>query len=179
MTQKDTRASNTQLWSTDNLVQIVDWLEKAYPEEGCGLVHHRSTGAFEVQTCENLANKYHALDPETFPRTAKTFYMINPMAFSRSEREGGHVAVVFHSHCDVGDYFSDEDVAAATMPRFDPEDPLEPSHPGTDYLVVSVREGVADRATLFAFDPDTEGFVAKTIVHIDAGTFRVEDGPGA
>lgn len=176
MSQKNTQSSNTALWSTENLKQIVQWLEGAYPEEGCGLIHERSTGAFEVETCENLANKYHALDPETFPRTAKTFYMINPMAFSHSEREGGHVTVVFHSHCDVGDYFSDEDVAAATMPRFEPEDPLEPSHPNTDYLVVSVRDGVADRATLFAFDASIEGFVARTIITIKDGTFSVADG---
>ena len=124
-------------------------------------------GSVEVERCENLANKYHELDPETYPRTAETFYMIDPMAFRRAERRGASVAVVFHSHADVGDYFSDEDVAAATMPRLDPSEPLEPSHPGTDYLVVSVREGVADHATLFRFDAEAEAFEPTLTIAID------------
>lgn len=165
---------STTIWSDERLADLVAWVEAAYPEEGCGLIFEKPDGSFEVKRCENLANKYHAIDPETYPRTAETFFMINPLEFSKAERRGDRVAVVFHSHADVGDYFSDEDVAAATMPRLTPEDPLEPSHPGTDYLVVSVREGVADHATLFRFDADTESFVDVLGVAIDGDAFTLE-----
>lgn len=146
------------LWSDENVREIIDWVEDAYPEEGCGLILTDAHGQHRVKCCENLANKYHAIDPETYPRTAEEFYMINPMEFRKAEDRGESVEVVFHSHADVGDYFSDEDVAAATMPQFDDDDALEPAHPGTDYLVVSVRDGVADHATLFRFNADTETF---------------------
>jgi len=134
------------------LEDAVQWVAKAYPEEGCGLILSGPDG-YRFLATENLANRYHALDPETYPRTARTFYIINPIEFMRAEDRGERVAVVVHSHADVGDYFSDEDVAGALMPAFD-DDPAEPSHPGTDYLVVSVRESGPDRASLFAFDPD-------------------------
>lgn len=164
------------LWTDAQLDEIVQWLEQAYPEEGCGLIFKDAEGQYDVKCCENLANKYHKLDPETFPRTARTFYMINPMEFTRAEKRGDEVAIVFHSHADVGDYFSDEDVAAATMPRFSPEDPLEPSHPGTDYLVVSVRDGKADRAQVFYFDEASETFLAKTTITINDGQYTIADG---
>jgi adenylyltransferase/sulfurtransferase len=140
------------IWTDERLAEITSWVEAAYPEEGCGLILRRASGEVEVLKCENLANKYHALDPQTYPRTAETFYIINPAEFIRAERRGDEVLVIFHSHADVGDYFSDEDVAGATMPRVDGDDGPEPSHPGVDYLVVSVREGAADHATLFTFD---------------------------
>lgn len=141
------------------LDEAVRWVAKAYPEEGCGLILQGAEG-FRFLACENLANKYNALDPETYPRTARTFYIINPIEFVRAEDRGEHVAVVVHSHADVGDYFSDEDVAGALLPKFDDDEPHEPSHPGTDYLVVSVREGGPDHASLFRFDAaDERGFV--------------------
>ncbi|MFB6351391.1 MAG: Mov34/MPN/PAD-1 family protein [Bradymonadaceae bacterium] len=96
-------------------------------------------------------DEYHEMDPEAFPRTAREFYVIDPREFMKAEGRGEEVAVVFHSHADVGDYFSDEDVDAATLPREEGE-PWEEAHPGVDYLVVSVRDGEADHATLFRFE---------------------------
>ena len=140
------------MWSDENLDDIVGWVEDAYPEEGCGLILEDQEGDFRVLHCENLANQYHEMDPETYPRTAEKFYVINPMEFLKAEERGEEVKVVFHSHADVGDYFSDEDVAAATLPRDSDDAPWEEAHPGVDYLVVSVRDGEADHATLFEFD---------------------------
>ncbi len=162
-----------ELWTNERLDQIVAWLEEAYPVEGCGLIVEKD-GEYRVLECENLADKYHAMDPEQFPRTARKFYIIDPMEFVRAEDRGERVAVIFHSHADVGDYFSDEDVAAATLPRFDEDEPLEPSHPGVDYLVVSTRPDGADHATLFRFDADAEGFPAVLEITIDDGEYRLE-----
>lgn len=163
-----------QKWSDELLDEIVDWLEDAYPVEGCGLVLEKD-GQRRFLKTKNLADKYHELDPEEFPRTAREFYIIDPREFMRAEDRGERVAVVVHSHADVGDYFSDEDVNAATMPRDSEDEPLEPSHPGADYLVVSTREDGADHATLFRFDADEQGFPPVLEIEIDEGAYRFID----
>lgn len=162
-----------ELWSKDILDQVVAWVEEAYPVEGCGLIVEKD-GQYRVVECENLADKYHEMDPEQFPRTARHFYIIDPREFMRAEDRGERVAVVFHSHADVGDYFSDEDVAAATMPRDSDDEPLEPTHPGVDWLVVSTREDGADHATLFRFDADADGFPAVLEITVDEGEYDLE-----
>ncbi len=149
------RATETEPAWFECLDDAVEWVARAYPDEGCGLIL-QGEGGYRFLECENLADKYHALDPETYPRTARTFYIIDPREFIRAEDRGERVAVVVHSHADVGDYFSDEDVAGALMPRFEPDDPMEPTHPDVDYLVVSVREDGPDRVSLFRFDADDE-----------------------
>jgi proteasome lid subunit RPN8/RPN11 len=163
----------TDIWTKDILDKVVAWLEAAYPVEGCGLILEKD-GKYRVLECENLADKYHEMDPEQFPRTAREFYIIDPMEFMRAEDRGERVAVVFHSHADVGDYFSDEDVNAATLPRDSDDEPLEPSHPGVDYLVVSTREDGADHATLFRFDEEEEGFPAVLEIEIEDGEYSLQ-----
>lgn len=165
------------IWSKPHLDALIPWLEAAYPEEGCALLLARATGEREVILCENLANKYHHADPESYPRTARDFYMINPLELARAERRGDRILAIIHSHVDVGDYFSQEDIAGATMPRFDPDDPLEPAYPGTDYMVVSVRQGRADRAQVFAFEDSSATFEAHTTLYVDGpGEYRVVEG---
>ncbi len=162
----------THIWTDDILDAITGWVEQAYPEEGCGLVLEESDGGYRVRECENLADQYHEMDPEQFPRTAEEFYVIDPMEFMDAEERGEEVRVVFHSHADLGDYFSDEDVAAATMPREDDE-PYEEAHPGVDYLVVSVRDGAAGHATLYRFEfPDSdEPYEPVLEIEIDGGEY--------
>ncbi len=64
---------------------------------------------------ENEADKYHKLDPETFPRTSRTYFKINELraakAFDAGEKNGRPIKVIYHSHCDAGAYFSQEDAA--------------------------------------------------------------------
>lgn len=165
---------SSSLWSQDNFADLLPWLESAYPDEGCGLILQRADGTSYFLRCENLANKYHQMDPEAYPRTARTFYMINPSEFLKAEKRGERVAVVVHSHVEVGDYFSAEDIAAATMPRFEPDEPLEPSYPGTDYLVVSVRASAADHATVFRFDDATRSFLPALRFAIAGGVAQRE-----
>jgi hypothetical protein len=61
------------------------------------------------------------------------------------------------------------------MPRDSDDDPLEPSHPGVDYLVVSTREDGADHATLFRFDADEQDFLAVLEIAIDDGEYRFSE----
>ena len=164
-------------WTDEILDQVVSWCEQAYPVEGCGLIVEEEGGGLRVIETENLADKYHELDPETYPRTAREFYIIDPREFMKVEDRGESIAVVFHSHADVGDYFSEEDVAAATMPRESEDEPLEPSHPGVDWLVVSTREDGADHATVFRFDEDEKDFPAVLEIDITDEGYEFSD-PG-
>jgi proteasome lid subunit RPN8/RPN11 len=140
------------LLTSDLLRDIARHLEPHYPNEACGLVLEDTEGKLKVVPTPNLADKYHALDPVAYPRTSRTFYMINTLEIAKAQRRGETLKVIFHSHCDVGDYFSDEDRRQAV----DPEG--EPLWPGCEYLVVSVRDASADHATLFAHSPETGRF---------------------
>ncbi len=121
-------------------------------EESCGLLLGPEADALlvdEIVPMENRANKLHALDPETYPRTGRMYFDIDPMKFERAvragESNGRPVKVLYHSHLDVGAYFSETDAAAATMggdaPAYD-----------VAYLVTSVRGGVVDDRKLFVWD---------------------------
>lgn len=127
-------------------------------EESCGLVLG-PTGdkhADEVVPMENRANKLHKLDPETYPRTGRMYFDIDPLKFERAvkagETNGRPVKVLYHSHLDVGAYFSDTDAAAATMGADAPTYDLA-------YLVTSVRAGAVDDRKLFIWDEAAKRFV--------------------
>lgn len=104
----------------------------------------------------NLANRYHALDPETYPRKGNTYFLIDSRKFSRAIEDGPAagrpVKVLWHSHLDVGAYFSETDAAAANMGGDGPANALA-------YLVTSVRKGVVDDHRLFVWDPGTRSYV--------------------
>lgn len=121
-----------------------------YPNESCGFLTGPAADARRVDRgvrAANLADKYHRADPETFPRTAKTFFIIDPRliytTFEQGAKAGQPVKVIYHSHCDVGAYFSSEDQAAAA-----PDGVL--SYP-VAFLVTSVRDGVVDDHKLFTY----------------------------
>jgi len=132
----------------------------AKDEEACGYL----TGpAQDPLFCDdaialvNMANRYHEIDPETYPRTGRTYFLLDPLKFSKAVAAGktnGHpVKVLYHSHLDVGAYFSETDAAAATMGGD------KPSYEGLFYLVTSIRQGVVDDHKLFAWDDDAKKFV--------------------
>lgn len=143
-----------------------------YPEESCGFVFGPAADAralTRMRREKNLANRYHELDPETFPRTATTYFKIDELraarTFEQGERDGEPVKVIYHSHCDAGDYFSAED--AATFARDGAL--MWPCA----FLVVSVVEGRLAGHRLWVHVPGTEEFR-------EAGIEVVEDAaPGA
>ena len=63
------------------------------------------------------------------------------------------MSVLYHSHLDVGAYFSETDAAAATMGGD------KPSYDGLFYLVTSVRQGVVDDHKLFVWETTKKAFV--------------------
>ena len=91
---------------------------ECYPSECCGFGSGPSAEPRLVDRGvrqENEADRYHKLDPATFPRTSTTYFKMNEMraarAFEGGEREGQPIKVIYHSHCDAGAYFSAEDTA--------------------------------------------------------------------
>jgi [CysO sulfur-carrier protein]-S-L-cysteine hydrolase len=138
----------------------------ARDEESCGLLTGPAAEPLLVDAIapmENRANKLHRLDPETYPRTGRMYFDLDPLKFERSVRDGEGagrpVKVLYHSHLDVGAYFSDTDAQAATMGGEEPSYDLA-------YLVTSVRAGVVDDRKLFIWDPATKSFV-ETALTID------------
>jgi proteasome lid subunit RPN8/RPN11 len=159
-------------WVKGNLViarrvleQVFEEARAAYArdEESCGFLvgpasdPHALDGAFPM---ENRANKLHALDPETYPRTWRMYFDIDPMKFDKEirarEAAGAPVKVLYHSHLDVGAYFSETDASAATMGGSEPSYDLA-------YLVTSVRGGAIDAHKLFVWEPEARKFIESEL----------------
>lgn len=130
---------------------------ECYPDESCGFVFgpREEPGLLDESRREvNEANKYHALDPERFPRTARTYFKINELraarTFDSADAEGRPLKVIYHSHCDAGAYFSQEDAAT-----FASEGQL--MWPCA-FLVVSVMDGKVVDRKLWVHVPGTNDF---------------------
>jgi proteasome lid subunit RPN8/RPN11 len=129
-------------------------------EEACGYLAGPADDELLVDTAvplENLANKYHLVDPVMHPRTGREYFKINALRFERSIEEGKTtnrpVKVFFHSHLDCGAYFSAEDAASMTMGGAG-----EPSY-DLAYLVTAVDRGEVTAHRLFVWNADARAFV--------------------
>lgn len=141
------------------LQQINDHAEAVYPEECCGVVFARveaPDALTRVRRCRNAQDDFHALDPDTFPRTALTAYFIDPkdlLAIEKETRDRGEfVRVIYHSHPDAEAYFSEEDQRRAISHG-------EPLFPDVQYLVVSVKLKKAQQIRMFAWDAKKRTFL--------------------
>jgi [CysO sulfur-carrier protein]-S-L-cysteine hydrolase len=146
------------------LARVEEEARAAYArdEESCGFLVGPASDALlvdEIVPMENRANKLHRLDPETYPRTGRMYFDIDPMKFERAVTSGAAagrpVKVLYHSHLDVGAYFSETDAKAATMGGDRPTYDLA-------YLVTSVRDGVVDDRKLFIWNDGS--FVETALV---------------
>ncbi len=129
-------------------------------EEACGYLVGPAEAPLAIDEAvelENLANKYHAVDPEGHPRTGHDYFKINALKFEKAIRDGSEagrpVKVFFHSHLDCGAYFSEEDAASMTMGGGE-----RPSH-DLSYLVTAVDEGRVTAHKLFIWDATSRSFV--------------------
>jgi proteasome lid subunit RPN8/RPN11 len=159
-------------WAAGNLIvgrsvvsQVDEEARKAYAkdEESCGFLVGPSTDARRVDAIVpmvNRANALHRLDPESYPRTGRMYFDIDSMRFEgairRGESEGRPVKVLYHSHLDVGAYFSPTDAEVAKMGQGEPPWDLA-------YLVTSVRSGAVDDRKLFVWDLGTQTFVESPL----------------
>lgn len=139
----------------------------ARDEEACGYLEGPLSEPLFVDRAvelDNLANKYHAVDPEGHPRTGREYFKINGMKFERALREAHAeeraVKVFFHSHLDCGAYFSTEDAKSMTMDGGDPSYSLA-------YLVTAVDLGAVSAHRLFVWDAATRDFVESPFEVVD------------
>ncbi len=130
---------------------------ECYPSECCGFVSGPASSAHLLTTAireVNEADKYHALDPITFPRTSRMYFKINELraarAFEQGEKNGAPIKVIYHSHCDAGAYFSMEDAAT-----FASDNTL--MWPCA-FIVVSVMEGRVADTKLWVHVPGSNEF---------------------
>jgi proteasome lid subunit RPN8/RPN11 len=113
-------------------------LGACWPAEGCGILLGRDGEARRFEAIDNQADRYHAADPESFPRTSRDYFILDARKAERlartAEAQGEAWLAIVHSHVDCGDHFSAEDAAAMA-----PEG--EPAYPGLWQVVASCRAG--------------------------------------
>ena len=108
--------------------------QETFPEECCGVIF--SAGATDqVVRVKNIQNRLHALDPQTYPRTAVIAYAMDPLELDsvirQGEERGRRLKAFYHSHPNHDAYFSDEDKAFAS--------PFgEPTYPDVAQIVISI-----------------------------------------
>ena len=91
--------------------------QETFPEECCGVIFSAGT-TDQVVRVKNIQNRLHALDPQTYPRTATIAYAMDPLELDsvirQGEERGRRLKAFYHSHPDHDAYFSDEDKAFAS-----------------------------------------------------------------
>jgi proteasome lid subunit RPN8/RPN11 len=141
----------------------------ARDEEACGFLQGPESSPLLCDSAvelENLANKYHEVDPEAHPRTGREYFKVNSKKFERAIQDGQQsqrpVKVFFHSHLDCGAYFSAEDAASMTLGGT-----REPSY-DLAYLVTAVDKGAVTAHKLFVWDGGTKGFIEAAFSEVPA-----------
>ena len=107
-----------------------------------------------------MQDEYHKKDPLQFPRTSKSAYFIEPRDLLAAQKKARvsheELRVIYHSHIDVGAYFSDEDKRAACAEE-------KPVYPEVLYLVVSVQKGKAGESKLYEWDQSKKQFIERKL----------------
>jgi proteasome lid subunit RPN8/RPN11 len=141
----------------------------ARDEEACGYLtgpNEQPLLADRAVELENLATKYHQVDPDGHPRTGREYFKINSLKFEKAIAHGieagAPVKVFFHSHLDCGAYFSEEDAASMLM-----GDGSAPSYE-LCYLVTAVDEGMVTKHRLFVWNGSERAFVEAPFTVIEA-----------
>ena len=130
------------------LARIAALCEADPEREVCGFVVRRG-GALEVEPVPNVADRYHAKDPVRFPRTSRESYLMDPRSqlqvLESLDRDGADIVAIWHSHVEVGAYFSAKDQADAVI------DGVQ-QVPGAEYLVLGVRAGRVAEVRRYRWD---------------------------
>ena len=139
----------------ETLNEIYDHAMSDFPDECCGAVLSDGTREF-VKRCRNIQNELHREDPNTYPRDARTAYIIHPddliAIHKETETEQRQIKVFYHSHPNHEAYFSEKDKSDAML--WD-----EPAYPGATYLVISVYDAEVRDVKAFAYDEKAADFI--------------------
>ncbi len=151
----------------------------AADEEACGYLQGPADAPLLCNECvvmTNVANKLHAIDPERYFRTARTFFSFNEKKFDdavhKSAAQGKPIKVLYHTHLDTGAYFSPTDAAVMSMgqpPEAEGGEIVMGSGPNWPlaFLVTSVRDHKIAEHRLFVWDNATRSFVTSNFTVVD------------
>lgn len=106
---------NTNVLTEHALSVIYRHACRTYPRECCGFV----LADAKVKEGTNIQDELHMADPRRYPRTAAngyTFSVTDTVFLNSSFKTCSPVSVIYHSHPDVGAYFSREDIDKDCMP---------------------------------------------------------------
>ncbi|MDH4262490.1 MAG: Mov34/MPN/PAD-1 family protein [Spirochaetia bacterium] len=149
------------------LEEINEHAVKEYPKECCGWVLQQKDTSLKYFAAENLQDKYHKLDPETYPRTSKDAFLMDTLKLSRAteaiESSGGSLFSIVHSHIDCDAYFSAEDELQMSTP-----DNNGPVFSAKCYIVVSIQNHKAAGNAVFIYDKKEKKYQKGNLVVSDA-----------
>lgn len=126
---------------TDSVARIYAQARSSYSNECCGLVLKQG-----IRPCTNILNDLHKANPLTYPRSAAEGFVFSSedaLFLSRNIDSANPVQIIYHSHPDVGAYFSEEDKQNALFDG-------EPIYP-VDHLVIDVQSSGVICSKLFRF----------------------------
>lgn len=144
-------------------------VEPSYPHEGCGFVFEDADGVLSNLPTENRAQLLHDKDPERYPRGGADWFEPDMKPWLQAVRAGHTPRLIYHSHPEVGAYFSEGDYESAVV-RMGGGEVVE-RNPGVDHMVVSVRGGRADGAKLFRWNAASATF--ETIAEFGSDGARI------
>ncbi len=138
--------------------QMVQQAVDGVPSEVCGILagpKGERVGTV-YHPCRNIYDEMHSKDPETYPRTSATAYLIDGKEqqgiFDQVSSDGLEVKSIVHSHVEHDAYFSKEDRYVAAPWG-------EPFYPEISYIVISVWDGKFKEANEFRWDTETSDFI--------------------
>ena len=131
---------------------------QTYPEECCGVLSGPADSKDIVDgfhSFENQMTRLHNEDPERYPRDGTDGYFLDPKGYldlqKALQKEGRIIKLIYHSHPEVGAYFSKEDRDRAIWAG-------EPLYPDVSYLVCGVKKEGPDGSIIAVFDPESKDF---------------------
>lgn len=130
-----------ELISTQVLDQIYFHARQSYPNECCGLIMKRG-----IRPCKNILDRLHQEDPVRYPRNARQGFVFSSqdsLFLSQNIASENPVTVIYHSHPNVGAYFSNEDQNNALYEG-------RPLYP-VAHLVIDIQKDVIVCSKLFQF----------------------------
>lgn len=149
----------------DTMDEIREHAKEDFPEECCGVILHTDTQEF-VRRCRNIQNQMHKKDPDTYPRDARTAYLMHPDDLFKihKEAETRHrpIKAFYHSHPNEEAYFSEKDKSDALVWG-------EPAYPGVVYIVISIYERSIRIVKAFTWDENTSDFIEVAVQTVPLG----------
>ena len=132
--------------SPNSLKEIYKHAIRQYPSEACGFVFNDGS----VYKATNIQNELHQKNPIIYPRKSTEAYsmsLLDIKILDNSFKTNNYARFIYHSHPDVGAYFSDEDTEKALFmkkPIYD-----------VNHLVVDIKKGKIIETKEFSFVDDS------------------------